>query len=318
MTEQNRQSMLLSKIAAYTEILVKDPRSTIFVSLAETYRKLGLLEDSRRIIEKGLEQHPDFSPAHIVLARVLCQLADYSGSQQAFETALELDPESLAAFVGYARVKLLLGEEAAARDLLLRARQLSPADPVINKLLLGLPQEADEEVDEEISAETIAETNAEIQEVATPEHDDSEDESAEPVTEAAAAAATPLISSTLAELYLRQGLKEQALNVYRQLLQRRPDDLSLRRVIKELEAEFSDSKEADSAQPLTLVEDPAAETSTETAAHEPEPETDPAATEPPATEPEASEPEQDSSASEQILTTLNQWLYNIQQRRGHV
>ncbi len=34
MTEQNQQSLLLGKIAAYTEILVKDPNSTIFVSLA--------------------------------------------------------------------------------------------------------------------------------------------------------------------------------------------------------------------------------------------------------------------------------------------
>lgn len=304
MTDQNRQSMLLSKIAAYTEILVKDPRSTIFVSLAETYRKLGLLDDARRIIEKGLDQHPDFSPAHIVLARVLCQLANYSGSQQAFETALELDPESLAAFVGYARVKILLGEEAAARELLLRARQLSPADPVINKLLLALPQETDEKVDEETSAETL--------DVATPESEDTEEESAEPVTEAATAA-TPLVSSTLAELYLRQGLKEQALNVYRELLQRKPDDLSLRRVIKELEGESVDGEESDSAETSAPAQEPEDEVRTETAEQEPELEAAAAAV-----ESQLNDTEQDKPADEQILTTLNQWLHNIQQRRGNV
>jgi len=93
MTDQYQQSLLLGKIAAYTEILVKDYNSTIFVSLAETYRKLGMFDDARQIISKGLTLHPDFSPAYIVLARTLCQLEDYSGSVTAFEQALEFDDE---------------------------------------------------------------------------------------------------------------------------------------------------------------------------------------------------------------------------------
>ena len=180
MTDQNKQSLLLGKIAAYTEILVKDPSSTIFVSLAETYRKMGMLEDARQIIEKGLSVHPDFGPAQIVLGRVLCQLDDFDGSVAAFERALELDQDSLAALVGYARVQILLGNEVAARQLLLRARKLSPADPVINKLLLSLPEAASDEINS-------SETNAESQ----------------------PAASTPLLSTTLADFIFNKDCRKK-------------------------------------------------------------------------------------------------------------
>ena len=274
MADQNQQSLLLGKIAAYTEILVKDPNSTIFVSLAETYRKMGMLDDSQQIISKGLELHVDFSPAHIVLARALCQLEDFDGSVAAFERALELDEESLAALVGYARVKILLGDELSARELLLRARNLSPADSVINKLLLSLP--------EEIEVVTVESEDAAVQ---------VEDTAEKP---------TPLVSSTLAELYLAQGLTEKALDLFQRLSEKNPDDLTLRRKIKELEGEIS-------AETVTIIEQPAIEP------FEPEPESD----ELPESEGMPVETANDPSG-DTVLTTFNSWLSNIKQRRGNV
>jgi len=208
MTEHDQQSALLGKIAAYTELLVNDPRSTIFVSLAEAYRKMGFFNDAREIIVKGLELHPDFGPAYVVLARIECQLDHVEASCAAFERALALDPDSLAALVGYARVKLLLQRDDEARDLLLHARSLSPADPVINKMLLGLaPQpEAEEE-----PAAVVAFVPPPVNKL------------------------TALASTTLADLYLAQGLSAKALTLYRQLLTRNPDNLELRRKIREIE-----------------------------------------------------------------------------------
>ena len=40
---------------------------------------------------------------------------------------------------------------------------------------------------------------------------------------------------TLAEIYLQQGLKEQAAQIYRQLLERQPGDDSVRRRLQEIE-----------------------------------------------------------------------------------
>ncbi|MEA3545934.1 MAG: hypothetical protein U9R69_12060 [Thermodesulfobacteriota bacterium] len=271
MSDQNLQSLLLGKISAYTEILVKDPNSTIFVSLAETYRKIGMFEDARQIIFKGLDLHPDFSPAHIVLARVLCQLDDLGGSVVAFKRALELDDESLAALVGFARVELLRGEVVAARDLLLNARRLSPADPIINKLLLSLPEviETVEEKIDDISGtdvDSVADTGG-------------------------------LVSSTLADLYLAQGLTGKALDLYQQLSLQNPADLALRRRVKELEEQLSG-------------EDYTASTAAVEANGQLNGQLLP---------PDEAAVESDDAFDEDpILDTFNLWLSRIKQRRGNV
>ncbi len=285
MTEQNQQSLLLGKIAAYTEILVKDPSSTIFISLAETYRKMGLFTDARQIIYKGLDRHPDVSPAYIVLARTLCQLEDFDGAVVAFERALELDQDSLAALVGYARVQILLGDEVIARQLLLRAREISPADPVINKLLLSLPEGDVEPLDAPVSQGDEA--------VESP-----------PV----------LVSATLAELYLVQGLTEKALDLFQQLSVQNPDDLTLRRKVKELESQLRGEKQDGTEKSAEVLlkqrEDiQAAPVESIDAAEV------------------AVEPLFDSGKETTVsapvstpscLDTLNLWLSNIKQRRGNV
>ncbi len=269
MTDQNQQSLLLGKIAAYTEILVKDPSSTIFVSLAETYRKMGMFEDSRQIISKGLELHPSFSPAHIVLARILCQLNDLDGSVAAFDRALELDEENLAALVGYARVQILLGEEIVARDLLLKARHLSPADPVINKLLLSLP-----DVSEAVVKSSSVVQAQGIETVDSPK---------------------ALVSSTLAELYLAQGLTEKALDLFQRLSTQNPDDLTLRRRVKELEGQLrEDNQNVEVSNPESPL------------LHGLE------------VEPHLLASENKEHVCEPVVDILTRWLTNIQQRRGHV
>ncbi len=286
--EQNQQSLLLGKIAAYTEILVKDPNSTIFVSLAETYRKMGMFEDARQIIVKGLDLHPDVSPAYIVLARILCQLGDLSGSVATFEQALELDPENLSALVGYARVQILLGEEMAARKILLKARSLSSADPIINKLLLSLPQE------NEIDEESTAAQSGQI--------DDIEENS------------PPLVSSTLAELYLVQGLTSKALDIFQRLSVQNPDDLFFRRKIKELEAQLDEEKQPGAEIPDDIKSDQKDDVSQNVVE----------VMETPLQQPTELKTELTGSVpshglkEEQILSTLNFWLSNIQQRRRNV
>jgi len=282
MTEQNQRSSLLGKIAAYTEILAKDPKSTIFVSLGEAYRKMGMLDDARQVIEQGMNFHNEFSPACIVQARILCQQGDYQASEAAFDKALALDNESLAALVGYARLNILLGREAKASELLLTARKLSPADPVINKLLLSLPGE-EKPVEEQVDT-------GETEEVVQP----------------------PLASATLAELYLKQGLDQQALDIYRQLSNEDPNNLVLRRQIRDLEEKLygageetgiieegedvvttESEQELNSAEGVNGTESSVSLVSSESAAV-------------------------DIDDTGRVLNVLNRWLDSIQQRRSDV
>jgi tetratricopeptide (TPR) repeat protein len=58
----------------------------------------------------------------------------------------------------------------------------------------------------------------------------------EPARPAASDASSAFVTETMAELYVKQGHREQALEVYRQLVQRNPDDVALAGRLRELEA----------------------------------------------------------------------------------
>ncbi len=228
---KNQQNPLLGKIAAYTEILAADPLSTIFVSLSESYRKMGMLDEALTVALKGLGHLPDYGPGHIVVARIKCQQDDMAASEASFKKALDIDPDSLAGLVGFSRLYLLLGETVKARNLLLTARELSPADSVINKLLLTLPEVEDVP---EVTAEISAPVDVAF-EATTVSH------------------VEPLETATLADLYLKQGMADQALNIYRNLLTRDPDNLDFRRCIRDIELILSGST-ADSVEIIDSVD----------------------------------------------------------------
>ncbi len=46
----------------------KNPRSKVFAPLAESFRKLGLLEDAFKILKDGIRYHPNYTLGYIVLA----------------------------------------------------------------------------------------------------------------------------------------------------------------------------------------------------------------------------------------------------------
>ena len=83
------------------------------------------------------------------------------------------------------------------------------------------------------------------------------EESAAPPDEAAAPPETPpvFVTETMAELYLQQGLRDEALNVYRQLAELRPDDASIRERIRILE--ISEPAGVTDAAPFDLMPSPA-------------------------------------------------------------
>ncbi len=312
MAEQNRQSMLLGKVEAYREILDENPESQVFVSLAETYRQLGMFSSAQKVISDGLKKFPLMASAHVVHARICCQLDDFDSSEGAFDAAIKLEPDNLAALVGFSRVKILLKKYDDARELLFRARKLNPADPVINKLILSLPEKRIEEPPP-------------VQ---------------KPVTQESYAARKPLISTTLGDLYFKQGLYENALKIYRGLIDQAPDNELLKDKILQTETALAGTQHVveepivtdEPAVDAALAEDVVTQ---EIAVEESvgvEPESDVHDTvqsvvpyepvtdvTPPVDEPALSiEQTVTQGVVADPVTILNQWLQNIEQRRQHV
>lgn len=62
---QSKHNSLLTKYSLQYE---KKPRSRVFAPLAESYRKIGMLEEALKILKKGIRIHPNYTLGHIVLA----------------------------------------------------------------------------------------------------------------------------------------------------------------------------------------------------------------------------------------------------------
>lgn len=65
MVGKKNQSALLAK---YFSMYKKNPRSRVFAPLAESFRKLGMLEDAYKILKEGIRNHPSYTLGYIVLA----------------------------------------------------------------------------------------------------------------------------------------------------------------------------------------------------------------------------------------------------------
>lgn len=222
MSSNQMDVSLLGKIAGYTEILAKDPHSTVFVPLCEAYRQMGLLDDALEIALKGTQALPRFSPGYTALGRIYAQRGDVDQAVSSFEKSLEMDAESLVALKGLARARMLKGEKELARPLLQRAASLKPDDAATQKMLASL---GGEDVAPPPPPAAEASHAAGGEPVASP-------------TLPSAGEGEPISTPTIAEIYIRQGFPQRALKVYRDLLQADPHNEGIRQKLVALKQEI--------------------------------------------------------------------------------
>jgi len=90
--------------------LQQDPTSRVFAPLAESYRRLGRLDEAIEICQRGLEHHPDFHGGRVALAKCFIEKNRYQDAQIELEKVVHLAPENLLA-------QKLLGEALMAQGL---------------------------------------------------------------------------------------------------------------------------------------------------------------------------------------------------------
>lgn len=206
MIQAKDSSNLIGKISSYLQIVSKDPHSTAFVPLAEAFRQIGLLDDALEAARMGTNMLPNFSPGFATLGRILGQMGRIDEAMGAFAQALSIDRQSQSALVGLARLHLVRGEREQARRILLQAAEFHPQDEMVENMLVALdlprPWVSDRAVPvveappvAPVAVEPVAETGGE-----------------------------PIPTATLAEIYVKQGLTDQAIRVYEEVLRRDPDN----------------------------------------------------------------------------------------------
>ncbi len=214
MTTASTGGSLIGKIGSYLQIVTKDPSSTAFVPLAEAYRQIGLLDDALEAARLGTEMLPHFSPGFSAMGRILGQMGRLDESMSAYARALSIDRQSQAALVGLSRLHLVRGERDQARKILQQAKEFHPDDEKISDMLIALD---------------LPRPWADIKQASIAQEQAPADGSV------AAEPGEPIATATLAEIYVKQGLLDKALEVYQGILVQSPENDSARKRIMQLQ-----------------------------------------------------------------------------------
>jgi tetratricopeptide (TPR) repeat protein len=235
-------------IKKYEDLLAKDPRSYCFAPLAELYRKLGLLDDAVQVAKRGIETHPEYVGGYMALGRALFETGLKNESKDALERVVKVTPDNFLAQKLLSQIYLEQGDDAAAEKALQVLVLLNP-DDVEGKLMLeALARSAvkTQEVEQNESAEECFSFDNEnvytaghadegfsvgtdVAEQHTPEN------SVDPQMVAASSGKDPLATVTVAELYVKQGVIDRAIDVYMELLEADPENYDLKKRFIELQ-----------------------------------------------------------------------------------
>ena len=214
---------LLGKIAAYTELLAKDPYSTIFVPLSEAYRQMDMLDEAVAVAQQGIMDNPAFAAGYVALGKAFVAQGLEEQAISEFEKSLILDNRHLQALKELAKLKMARQDSAAARELLERAGAVKGNDPEVLKLLAAVEKPPSAPAAPPTAPSLTPPVPATVPSLVI-------DEALESAAEVSGAgkAVEPIATATLAEIYIRQGLPQKALKVFRDLLKVEPHNDQLR------------------------------------------------------------------------------------------
>lgn len=123
------------RIAKCNKILEESPNSQIFAALAEAYRKKGELDKAFRVCQNGLKVHPNYSSAHMVMAKINLDKGLYDWAQMEVEKSVAIDGNSHATDLLLAEIHIYKGEFSKATKILDRLRRVDPKNKHVLKLL---------------------------------------------------------------------------------------------------------------------------------------------------------------------------------------
>ncbi len=235
--------------------LQKNPRSLVFVSLAELYRAEGLPHQALEILSEGLTHHPGLASAMLSKARCLFDLRRFAEASSVCRELLRGNPENIRAHRLQADIFIRLGQRKAAIRSLTKVLSLFPQDRETVKALEEL-ENLDTGVfvpPERVSRASSDRPPAALGRISDFQVGSFSDSFAAIPSEAPAVTLPQALEAiehsaidpddggeptfatrTIAELYLRQGLKRKAIKVLRKILQEEPVNAWARETLQDL------------------------------------------------------------------------------------
>lgn len=193
-----------------------------FARRAEALHVHGASDEALRLLSAGVLRFPADVTARLVLSRVCADTGRAHEARDWLEAALRLDPECPAALKSLAARASTQEPQAPTEvpEAVIPAPKAEPAEAPEADLPTPVPAP---------SAPRPKAASTPVRSFAFPVREEEEDAEIEEIS------APHVATATLAEIYLQQGLKEQAAMIFRQLLEQHPGDDAVRRRLQEIE-----------------------------------------------------------------------------------
>ncbi len=138
-----------AEIERLAEKLRRDPKSRIFAQLADAYRKANMIDEALDVLKNGLDLHPNYATAHLVLSRCYLDKHMHEMAKDSLKKFVSLDPQSLVGFKLLAQTCERLGDEDG---LILAYKGIMGLDPSDAQVRIRLDQLLKKKASEDIVA----------------------------------------------------------------------------------------------------------------------------------------------------------------------
>ncbi|MCO4755237.1 MAG: tetratricopeptide repeat protein [Bacteriovoracaceae bacterium] len=111
---QNNKHKKSSLLAKYSLLYEKNPKSRVFAPLAESYRKLGMLDEAFKVLKEGIKRHPTYVMGYIVLSHCYFDQQNYELAYNTIRPFVSDNLENISLQKLFAQICINLGylEEA--------------------------------------------------------------------------------------------------------------------------------------------------------------------------------------------------------------
>ncbi len=181
-----------ARISELERRLSGDPGSRAFVELARLYHEEGRHEEAARLCADGVRRNPGYLSARVLLGRIYFDMGFLEEARETMEYVLERAPDNLVARKVIAECFLAAGDRDAALERYRALLAFKPEDTEARSRIAEI---------ERLPAR------------AAPRPPDGR---------------SSLATPTLAEIYLQQGMPEEAARLYTEILAADPDNAEIR------------------------------------------------------------------------------------------
>jgi len=132
----------MDNIEKLREKLEKDPSSTLFVPLAEEYKKAGMLDEAIEVLKAGIEKKPAYMSARVALGKIYLEKGMKQDAAEEFKKVVSAIPDNFFAHKKLAEIYRDQNDIPRAREELKTLLTLNAKDEEVQAALKELEERA--------------------------------------------------------------------------------------------------------------------------------------------------------------------------------